>query len=88
MSDTQTGAAILEHLPAAAGRPGITYRQAGDRFLLVEYGDMTLDLRMNFRIFGLNEALRRAAIPGVVETVPAACSPEVPRELVPSSEHP
>ncbi|NHB12570.1 hypothetical protein GWK53_39570, partial [Burkholderia cepacia] len=26
--------------------PGITYRRAGDRFLLVEYGAMTLDLAL------------------------------------------
>src|SRR5437773_3892060 len=32
---------------------------------------MVLDLTMNFRIFGLNEAIKRADIDGVIETVPA-----------------
>lgn len=72
MSDT--GRAIIQSVPAGEGRPSVTYRHAGDRFLLVEYGEMRLDLTMNFRIFGLNRALRRARIPGVVETVPAVRS--------------
>ena len=63
--------AILHTLPASEGRPRVTYRHAGDRFLLLEYGDMVLDLTTNFRVFGLNEALTRAAIDGVIETVPA-----------------
>ncbi len=74
MSESATGRAVLERLPAGDGRPAVTYRQAGDRFLLVEYGDMVLDLTMNFRVFGLNEALGRARIPGVVEAVPAVRS--------------
>jgi allophanate hydrolase subunit 1 len=32
---------------------------------------MVLDLRMNFRIFGLNDAIAKAEIKGLVETVPA-----------------
>ena len=63
--------AIIHTLPASEGRPRVTYRHAGDRFLLLEYGDMVLDLTTNFRVFGLNEALTRAAIDGVIETVPA-----------------
>ena len=66
--------AIIHTLAASGGRPRVTYRQAGDRFVLVEYGDMVLDLTMNFRIFGLNDALARAPIPGVIETVPAVRS--------------
>ena len=31
----------------------VTFRQAGDRFLLVEYGDMTLDLELRLRVQAL-----------------------------------
>lgn len=58
-------------MPARDGRPSITYRYAGDRFLLVEYGEMILDLTVNFRILGLNAALKQQAPPGLIETVPA-----------------
>jgi len=71
---SHSGHAIIDTIPAAEGRPGVTYRHAGDRFLLVEYGPMKLDLTMNFRVFGLNTALTRKRIPGVVETVPAVRS--------------
>ncbi len=63
--------AVVQRLPAAGGRPAVTYRHAGDRFLLLEYGDMVLDLTTNFRVFGMHEALARDPIPGVIETVPA-----------------
>src|SRR3989475_2662619 len=62
---------VIDTLHAAGERPAVVYRYAGDRFLLLEYGEMVLDLTMNFRIFGLNEAIKRADIDGVIETVPA-----------------
>lgn len=65
------GQAVIESVPARDGRPSITYRYAGDRFLLVEYGEMVLDLTVNFRILGLNAALKQQAPPGLIETVPA-----------------
>ena len=63
--------AVIEVLPATADRPRVMYRYAGDRFILVEYGEMVLDLTMNFRIFGLNDTLKKAELDGLVETVPA-----------------
>jgi len=63
--------AVIDTLPAKDARPPVTYRYAGDRFLLLEYGDMVLDLTMNFRIFGLNDALKRSGVDGLIETVPA-----------------
>src|SRR5207302_10445530 len=63
--------AVIEVLPATADRPRVIYRYAGDRFILVEYGEMVLDLTMNFRIFGLNDTLKKAELDGLVETVPA-----------------
>src|SRR5207249_5147561 len=63
--------AVIDTLPARGARPPVTYRYAGDRFLLLEYGDMVLDLTMNFRIFGLNDALKRSGVDGLIETVPA-----------------
>ncbi len=36
-------------------RPAVTYRQAGDRFLLVEFGDMHLDLELRVRVHALDQ---------------------------------
>jgi allophanate hydrolase subunit 1 len=63
--------AVLAETPARDGRPKVVFRSAGDRFLLAEFGDMELDLTLNFRVLGLNQRLKDAAIGGVIETVPA-----------------
>src|SRR5438874_11525608 len=63
--------AVIDTLPARGARPPVTYRYAGDRFLLLEYGDMVLDLTMNFRIFGVDDALKRSGVDGLIESVPA-----------------
>jgi len=67
----RANAALLAETPAQDGRPGAVYRSAGDRFLLVEFGSMELDLTLNFRVLGLNQALKDAGIGGVIETIPA-----------------
>ena len=63
-------AAVIGRHPAAKGKPGITYRQAGERSLLVEYGEMELDLSMNFFVLAVDEALRQRPVEGVIETAP------------------
>ena len=69
--DRGANAAILSQTPARDGRPKAVYRSAGDRFLLVEFGEMELDLTLNFRVLGLNDALKASRPAGVVETIPA-----------------
>ncbi|ACZ40222.1 5-oxoprolinase subunit B family protein [Sphaerobacter thermophilus] len=69
--DGQTSGVILASVPAKEGRPKIVYRQAGDRFMLVEFGDMEFDLTMSFRVLGLNQALKDHGLDGLIETVPA-----------------
>ncbi|HKY13400.1 MAG TPA: 5-oxoprolinase/urea amidolyase family protein [Microthrixaceae bacterium] len=49
-----TNDAVLGRLDATDDRPEVTYRQAGDRFLLVEYGDMALDLELRLRVHALD----------------------------------
>src|SRR5207248_10620211 len=53
-----------------AEREGVTYRYAGDRALLVEYGEMELDLTLNFRVLAVDDALRADPPDGLVETAP------------------
>ena len=53
-----------------AEREGVVYRYAGDRALLAEYGPSDLDLRLNFRVLAVDDALRAEPIEGLVETAP------------------
>jgi urea carboxylase len=50
--------------------PKVTYRCAGDRFLLVEYGEMVLDLELRFRVHALTTWLAALALPGIIDTTP------------------
>lgn len=61
---------ILASIPATGVCPRTTYRQQGDRNILVEYGDIVLDIELRIRVHALMQALERAAIPGVVDITP------------------
>ncbi|WP_169811704.1 5-oxoprolinase subunit B family protein [Nocardia sienata] len=62
--------AILHALPGAPARPAVQLRQAGDHQILVEYGEMEVDLRLNFRVHALRHALINDPVDGVLETAP------------------
>lgn len=48
----------------------MTYRHAGDRALLVEYGEMELDLALNFFALAVDGVLREDRLEGLVESAP------------------
>lgn len=56
---------------------GVTYRRAGNDGVLVEYGDMTLDLELRARVQALHEHLLRHAGPGITELTPGIRSLQV-----------
>ena len=62
--------AIIEQTEAGSGKPAVTYRQAGDRAILVEFGEMEFDLALNFLVQGVDDALREHPLEGLVETAP------------------
>lgn len=62
--------AILHSLPDGPTRPAVRVRQAGERQVLVEYGAMEVDLRLNFRVHALRQALATDPVDGIVETAP------------------
>lgn len=55
----------------------ITYRRAGDDGVLVEYGDMTLDLGLRARVHALHQHLLERAEPGITEITPGIRSLQV-----------
>ncbi|MBF6353239.1 5-oxoprolinase/urea amidolyase family protein [Nocardia higoensis] len=55
----------------------ITYRRAGDDGVLVEYGDMTLDLGLRARVHALHQHLLERAEPGITELTPGVRSLQV-----------
>lgn len=65
-----TAPAILSTTPAVEGRPSITYRPAGDRHVLIEYGEAELDLRLNFFVIATLSRLAEKPPEGLVEAAP------------------
>ncbi|MEU0540132.1 5-oxoprolinase/urea amidolyase family protein [Nocardia sp. NPDC005978] len=57
--------------------PAVTYRRAGNDGLLVEYGDMTLDLELRARVHALHQAMLARSEPGVTELTPGIRSLQV-----------
>lgn len=70
-------AAALVSLPATASAPAIVYRQAGDKYILIEYGDNVLDLALRLRVHVLTAHLRELAHPGIKELSPGVRSLQV-----------
>ena len=68
---------ILAALPDEGSRPGVAYRQAGDKYILLEYGPNILDLRLRFRVHALMEALKASPINGVIELSPGVRSLQI-----------
>ncbi len=55
----------------------VTYRRAGDDGLLIEYGDMTLDLGLRARVHALHRHLLERREPGITELTPGVRSLQV-----------
>ncbi len=78
-----TDAAAITRVPSAlepvfggaAGNP--VYRRQGDSGILVEYGDMVLDLHLRFRVQALYEALVAQETAGLLDLTPGIRSLQV-----------
>ncbi|MGX1957728.1 urea carboxylase [Serratia proteamaculans] len=70
-------ASILATLSATDSRPAVVYRQAGDGYILLEYGDNVLSLALRLRIHLLMQSLRQDVIPGVEELAPGVRSLQI-----------
>lgn len=57
--------------------PAVTYRCNGDDNVLVEYGDMVLDLALRARVHALHRRLESAAADGIVDLTPGIRSLQV-----------
>ena len=68
---------VLAERPAEGSRPAVAYRQAGDRYILIEYGPNVLDLRFRLRVYLLMQALEKNPVDGILELSPGVRSLQV-----------
>ncbi|WP_460200310.1 urea carboxylase, partial [Scytonema sp. NUACC21] len=77
ITDGSEHRAILAEIPATDDQIAVTYRQASDKYLLIEYGDLVLDLKLRFRVHELMTHLETNPIPGILELTPGMRSLQV-----------
>lgn len=68
---------LLAEIAESDSQVKVAYRQAGDKYLLVEYGPLVLDLTLRFRVHALMQWLEAQALPGVLNLTPGIRSLQV-----------
>jgi urea carboxylase len=68
---------VLHRTPETDNPVAVVYRRAGDKYLLVEYGPLVLDLNLRFRVHALMTKLQRDAVPGILDLTPGIRSLQV-----------
>jgi urea carboxylase len=68
---------ILDDRAAQGDRPRRVIRQAGDRYVLIEFGPLTLDLELRMRVQALLHGLQTKKLPGVIDLTPGIRSLQV-----------
>ncbi|TXC71060.1 urea carboxylase [Sphingomonas ginsenosidivorax] len=71
------GSPILRAIDAQGVRPAVTYRQQGDRNLLVEYGPIMLDLELRLRVHALMLEIDTMGLPGIIDVTPGIRSLQI-----------
>jgi len=66
--------AVITARASSNGTPAVVCRADGDRYLLVEYGPNVLDLNLRFRVHALEQQLRSAKLPGIIDITPGVRS--------------
>ncbi len=69
--------AVQYRLPEEPGRLAVCYRRASDKYLLVEYGPLVLDLALRFRVHALMQWLETRHVPGILDLTPGIRSLQI-----------
>ena len=79
---------VLDDRAAEGDRPRRVIRQAGDRYILIEFGPLTLDLELRMRVQALLHGLKAQQLTGVIDLTPGIRSLQVHFDpaLLPRSE--
>ena len=70
-------APILSQMAENGGRPAVVYRRAGDKYLLVEYGPLVLDLELRLRVHALMNWVEAQSPEGIIELTPGIRSLQI-----------
>ncbi|PTQ90658.1 urea carboxylase [Agitococcus lubricus] len=68
---------ILFELAAEVDKVKVVYRQAGDEYLLIEYGDLVLDIALRLRVHALVSWIEAQAWTGIIDLTPGIRSLQI-----------
>ena len=78
---TLPNAAVLHRTPAAPGHVEVVYRRSGDDNVLIEFGELVLDLELRFQVHALMTQLAQwresGRLPGIIDLTPGIRSLQV-----------
>jgi urea carboxylase len=69
--------AVQYRLPEEPGRVAVCYRRASDKYLLVEYGPLVLDIALRFRVHALMLWLEAKHVHGIIDLTPGIRSLQI-----------
>ena len=69
--------AVLHRIAARADMPQVCYRRSGDKYLLIEYGPLELDLTLRFRVHALMTWVQDNHTPGLLDLTPGIRSLQI-----------
>jgi len=75
--DPASASAIVGKIDAHGSTPQVIYRQAGDKYILIEYGPNVLDLNLRFQVHALMEQLKAQPLAGILEMSPGVRSLQI-----------
>ena len=75
------GSPVLHRIPEHSGQVQVTYRQSGDKYLLIEYGPPVLDLNLRFRAHALmtwlQQRIEAGELAGILDLTPGIRSLQI-----------
>lgn len=69
--------AVRHRIPATESRPEVVFRPASDRYLLVEFGPLVLDIALRFWVHAVYLKLQAMQHPGIVDLTPGIRSLQI-----------
>jgi urea carboxylase len=74
---TPLGSPILHTIAARPDAPAVVFRRAGDAYLLIEYGELVLDIALRMRVHALQTWIEAHHLLGIVDLTPGIRSLQV-----------
>lgn len=66
----KSSSAVISTIEEGVDQPRVVYRMAGSEYILLEYGEITLDVNLRVRLHLLRETILSMQIKGVLELTP------------------